>query len=159
MLLAQGQLYLLLLLGEEQWSSSRPRGLSPDKETPVHTHRRLVGPQSSYGYSDKKKIPPQEGNQKLTRLLTIPGFDSRLGEEFFSCHCTRNCSGVRPVSCVYVPESLCPGINLLDMKMTTVPRLVKEEDNVGPVLNELSTTPWRRMGEWMYRATLSWLPR
>jgi hypothetical protein len=25
-----------------------------------------------------------------------------------------------------------------------------------PVLNWLSTTPWRRMGEWMYRSTFSW---
>jgi hypothetical protein len=27
---------------------------------------------------------------------------------------------------------------------------------VVPVLNELSTTPWRRMREWMYRSTFSW---
>jgi hypothetical protein len=27
---------------------------------------------------------------------------------------------------------------------------------VVPVLNYLSTTPWRRMGEWMYRSTFSW---
>jgi hypothetical protein len=27
---------------------------------------------------------------------------------------------------------------------------------VSPVLNELSTTPWRRIGEWMYRSTFSW---
>jgi hypothetical protein len=27
---------------------------------------------------------------------------------------------------------------------------------VAPVLNEWSTTPWRRMGEWMYRFTFSW---
>jgi hypothetical protein len=26
-----------------------------------------------------------------------------------------------------------------------------------PVLNELSTTPWRCMGEWMYKSTFSWL--
>jgi hypothetical protein len=25
-----------------------------------------------------------------------------------------------------------------------------------PVLSELSTTPWRHMGEWMYRSTFSW---
>jgi hypothetical protein len=28
-----------------------------------------------------------------------------------------------------------------------------------PVLNWLSITPWRRMGEWMYRSTYSWLVR
>jgi hypothetical protein len=27
---------------------------------------------------------------------------------------------------------------------------------VVPVLNELSTTPWRRVGEWTYRCTFSW---
>jgi hypothetical protein len=27
---------------------------------------------------------------------------------------------------------------------------------VVPVLNQISTTPWRRMGEWMYRSTYSW---
>jgi hypothetical protein len=29
-------------------------------------------------------------------------------------------------------------------------------DKVIPVLNSLSTKPWRRMGEWMCRATYSW---
>jgi hypothetical protein len=29
-------------------------------------------------------------------------------------------------------------------------------DKVVPVLNKLSTTPWRRTGEWMYRSTFSW---
>jgi hypothetical protein len=27
---------------------------------------------------------------------------------------------------------------------------------VVPVLDQLSTTPWRRMGEWMYRSAFSW---
>jgi hypothetical protein len=31
------------------------------------------------------------------------------------------------------------------------------EGKVVPVLNQLSTTPWRRVGEWMYRSTFSWL--
>jgi hypothetical protein len=31
-----------------------------------------------------------------------------------------------------------------------------KEANIVPVLNELSTTPWRRIGEWMYRSTFSW---
>jgi hypothetical protein len=34
------------------------------------------------------------------------------------------------------------------------PRNVKGK--VVPVLNEISTTPWRRLGEWMYRSTFSW---
>jgi hypothetical protein len=31
-----------------------------------------------------------------------------------------------------------------------------EEGEVVPLLNELFTTPWRRMGEWMYRSIFPW---
>jgi hypothetical protein len=30
------------------------------------------------------------------------------------------------------------------------------KDKVVPLLNQLSTTPWKCMGEWMYRSTYSW---
>jgi hypothetical protein len=31
-----------------------------------------------------------------------------------------------------------------------------KKGKVVPVLNYLSTTPWRRMGEWLYKSTFSW---
>jgi hypothetical protein len=34
--------------------------------------------------------------------------------------------------------------------------ILASKNKVVPVLNKLSTTPWRRMGEWMYRSTFSW---
>jgi hypothetical protein len=33
---------------------------------------------------------------------------------------------------------------------------IKDKGKVAPVLSKLSTMPWRRMGEWMYRSTYSW---
>jgi hypothetical protein len=34
--------------------------------------------------------------------------------------------------------------------------LSHKKGKVVPLLNQLSTTPWRRMGEWMFRFTFSW---
>jgi hypothetical protein len=33
---------------------------------------------------------------------------------------------------------------------------LRKKVKVVPMLNELSTTPWRRLGEWLYRATFCW---
>jgi hypothetical protein len=35
-------------------------------------------------------------------------------------------------------------------------RNIMKKGKVVPVLNLSSSTPWRRMGEWMYRSTISW---
>jgi hypothetical protein len=40
--------------------------------------------------------------------------------------------------------------------LPTVYKKSKGKGKVVPVPNELSTRPWRRMGEWMYRFTFSW---
>jgi hypothetical protein len=49
--------------------------------------------------------------------------------------------------------------NLSQMKVVDLPVILNDRQIKGKivsVLNYLMTTPWRRMGEWIYRSTFSW---
>jgi hypothetical protein len=68
----------------------------------------------------------------------------------------------RYLHCVYVADPILwySSVHLLTLSflcqhLIGIPFL-KYQVKVFPVLNYLSTTPWRRMNEWMYRATFSW---
>jgi hypothetical protein len=95
----------------------------------------------------------------------------------FALHSNQIGSATHPLHCIRIADAVSlekkrPGLEALysslsnaDLKMLSFSSLpfISSWSNaylntvkIVPILNQLSTTPWRRMGEWMYTSIFSW---